>query len=531
MFKHALTQDVAYGSLLTQRRRELHRRIGEAIEELYADRLAEHYAVLGYHFAQAEDWRRAATYFENAADQAAAAFAIHEALALCDETIEALGHGGESVDSAQRKGDLHTKKANLFMLVSDFERAQVEHQKAAMVARQLGNDGREGAAIAGMALASLRAHKFERSLEESERAIEIGRAVGSTDIVASGQYTTGLVSAVTGHLAEARNILEQAYELSRSEGHASYESLSSAALGLIDNWRGDYDPAIAKAKKAVEFARNRNRPFALMNGLYYLGLPLAGRGHYDQALTTFTEGLELAEKLGDQIFRNRFLNCLAWVFAECGDLERAIEFNERGVEASRERGDPETIANAELNLGDLWLTQGDPGLAREFFESVHGLARKPSTSDWMKWRYSQHLLVGLGENSLALDDPAKAADFCNQCLDLATHTDSKKYLVRGWRLEAEVAVARLQWEEAEAALRKSLTYAKRVRNPTQLWKTQLALGQSYRDTRRIGAARSSFAAARKVIEGMGESLKTPELKEGFDRSPLIRVAYEQAEVS
>ncbi len=60
MFKHALTQDVAYGSLLTPRRRELHRRIGEAIEELYADRLAEHYAVLGYHFAQAEDWRRAA---------------------------------------------------------------------------------------------------------------------------------------------------------------------------------------------------------------------------------------------------------------------------------------------------------------------------------------------------------------------------------------------------------------------------------------------------------------------------------------
>ena len=54
MFKHALTQDVAYNSLLEQRRQELHRLIGQAIEALYADRLAEQYEVLAYHFARGE---------------------------------------------------------------------------------------------------------------------------------------------------------------------------------------------------------------------------------------------------------------------------------------------------------------------------------------------------------------------------------------------------------------------------------------------------------------------------------------------
>ena len=97
MFKHALTQDVAYGSLLTPRRRELHRRIGEAIEELYADRLAEHYVVLAHHFARGEDWHRAAEYFERAADHAAAAFAIHEALTLCDQAIDALVRSSSAV--------------------------------------------------------------------------------------------------------------------------------------------------------------------------------------------------------------------------------------------------------------------------------------------------------------------------------------------------------------------------------------------------------------------------------------------------
>jgi predicted ATPase len=70
MFKHALTQDVAYDSLLVQRRRELHALVGRAIEELYADRLAEHYEMLAHHFSKAEDWPRALDYLLKAAEKA-----------------------------------------------------------------------------------------------------------------------------------------------------------------------------------------------------------------------------------------------------------------------------------------------------------------------------------------------------------------------------------------------------------------------------------------------------------------------------
>ena len=257
---------------------------------------------------------------------------------------------------------------------------------------------------------------------------------------------------------------------------------------------------------------------------------MTGKGEYDEALALFSEGLQLAEKVGDEIWRSRLLNCIGWVHAECGDIERAIQFNSKGLGQSRERGDPELIANCELNLGDAARADNDLPLALEYFDSAHGLARKPSTSDWMKWRYSQHLFAGLGEAWLASDDPVKADDFCNQCLDLATRTDSKKYLVRGWRLKGEVAAARLKWDETEEALRKALSFAKSVGNPTQLWKTHLALGQAYRDTQRTDAARASFAAARDVIDGIGRSLQTPELKQGFERSPLIRSVVERCQI-
>ena len=68
IFKHAVIQDVAYGSLLKERRRELHRAVGGAIEELYPDRLADHYQELAHHFVNGEDWPKAFEYLVRTGD-------------------------------------------------------------------------------------------------------------------------------------------------------------------------------------------------------------------------------------------------------------------------------------------------------------------------------------------------------------------------------------------------------------------------------------------------------------------------------
>src|SRR4030095_14191592 len=91
MFKHALTHDVAYNSLLVQRRKELHHLIAMAVEELYADRLTDQYEVLAHHFSKAEDWRRALDYLVKAAEKAAQGFANREALTLYQQALGVAG--------------------------------------------------------------------------------------------------------------------------------------------------------------------------------------------------------------------------------------------------------------------------------------------------------------------------------------------------------------------------------------------------------------------------------------------------------
>src|SRR5262249_9105373 len=80
IFKHAVIQDVAYQSLLVQRRRELHRAVGLAIEELYPDRLTDHYEELAHHFWQGEEWAKALDYLVKSGERAQRSYANQAAL-------------------------------------------------------------------------------------------------------------------------------------------------------------------------------------------------------------------------------------------------------------------------------------------------------------------------------------------------------------------------------------------------------------------------------------------------------------------
>jgi tetratricopeptide (TPR) repeat protein len=524
MFKHALTQDVAYNSLLVQRRQELHRLIGQAIEELYADRLAEQYEVLAYHFARGEKWAKALDYLCKAAEKAAQAFANREAVTLYDQALEAASHLGDAVD-AETLMAIHKSKAALYFVLSDFQRARAEGECLLALARRAEDRGREAAALAGMGMASAFDHDFDRGLADAYQAIEIAREVDAKPVLAGGHYTTSVVYGVTGRLDKAREEIDLAIAISRSEGDVVHQAFALTFAGQLKNWRGEYAEALRFESQSLQIAREHTLLAPLLRGLYMYGLALAGKGEYDEALASVEEGIVLSERIGDEVYHHRLLNTLGWLLIECGDLDRTLDLNRRGAEGARKRGDPETIANAELNLGDIFLAQSDFTLGQEFLDGVYHLAHDPSTSKWMRWRYSMHLFASLGELWLARGDLAKAQEFAGQCLDIASRTTSRKYLVRGKRLQGEIALARRQWDDAETWLRQALTLAEAVGNPTQHWKTHLALGRFHTATKQPEKARQAYHAACEVIDHMQARVQHPALRTSVENSSFLQQVY------
>jgi class 3 adenylate cyclase/tetratricopeptide (TPR) repeat protein len=525
MFKHALTHEVAYNSLLVQRRKELHRLVGVAIQELYADRLAEHFEVLGHHFLKAEQWAEAFDYLLKAAEKASKGFAIREAVALYDQALEAAGRLADAVDIKTLMA-IHQARVSLYFILSDFVSSRAEAERLLTLARRAGERVNEGGALVGMAHASLWAHDFDHALDYSRQAIEVASTADAKSVLAGSHFITGFVYGVTARLDRVGQELERALTMSRESRDVLHESFSLCFIGLVTNWAGNYQEASRLVSEGLRIARENNLLAPLLYGLFMQGVTLTGKGDYDAALATLEEGLALSEKVGMEVQCHRMLNCLGWLHMECGDLDRAIDLNRQGAEGARKRGDPETIANAEINLGDIFLAKGDLPLANELLDGVHNLVKNPATSEWMKWRYSTHLFASLGDLWLARGDYAKAREFCDHCLDLAARTQSKKNLVKAWRLKGEIAQARRQWNEADNSFRQALTIAQAIGNPTQLWKSHLALGRLHADTKKSELAQQAYQAARKEIDRIKRSLQNPVLRASLEAAPMIQRIYD-----
>ena len=112
-FKHALTHEVAYGSLLHERQRALHSRIAEAIEKLYPDRLIEQVERLAHHAARGEVWGKALTYLRQAGAKADARSANREAVSYFEQALTALEHLPDDRETREEAIDLHFDLRNL----------------------------------------------------------------------------------------------------------------------------------------------------------------------------------------------------------------------------------------------------------------------------------------------------------------------------------------------------------------------------------------------------------------------------------
>ena len=122
IFKHAVIQDVAYNSLLVQRRKELHRAVGHAIEELYPDRLGDRDEELAHHFSHGEEWPKAFEYLARAADKAKFAYANQSALDYYARALEAATRM-QPPPPARRILDIHRQRSQVCSLIARYDEA------------------------------------------------------------------------------------------------------------------------------------------------------------------------------------------------------------------------------------------------------------------------------------------------------------------------------------------------------------------------------------------------------------------------
>ena len=448
------------------------------MEELYADRLAEHYETIAFHAEQGEAWERAFEYLGKSGTKALAAYAPAQAVEFFDRAL-ALVTRGDVADDPARTLPLHAGRGEAFYVLSRFGESADAYLEMRTAAQTLADRAQEGVALFHAAISLLWAHRFEEAMAYAEQARQIGLELENDAIVAGALITIEGVYTVTGDHAAAVGVIEEASRVAARSQVPLLEGITDVWAGFSHHWRGDEARALEIWEKGVRIGKEHELPIVLLWTLWNQMLGLIGQGRYTEALASSKEHNELTAQVGDRVFRCRTLNTLGWAYIDLCNWELAVEHNLQGSEESRAVGDPEIIRNAELNLGDCHLALGELDEAKRWLETVELESAQAGAwgEDWMKWRYTQHLNASLGELWLAYGEAERALGYADECIARAEETLSKRNVAKGRRVRGKALRALGETEQADAELELALAAAREVGNPAQIWQTLEALGR------------------------------------------------------
>ena len=524
MFKHALTHDVAYSTLLVERRRTLHRIVAHAIEELYPNRLSDHYEALAHHFEEGETWDKALDYLVKAGEKAVLRYANHDALDFLTRALKV----AERIQAPyELRLQLLENRAWICFTVADYAGATSNAKEMLTIALDEQALNLEARAHSLMGLFYSYEHNFEPAEEAYRRAEEISETHGFDDTLFFGRMGTYSVHKLLNRHEEAakHQLLVRELPLEASEPFSlGYWTFFSA---LDENWKGDFAAAAERAGSWRRFPPHTPM-LIILNVRWSEALTLSGLGRYDEAIQMLYEIISECERMGEIAVRARATNTLGWIYHDLQDHERSMEYNHRGIEVALEEGDePEKISNARLNWADALLARGRADAAAKQLTPVEKVIRNPRPEDrWMLWRYSQHYFHSHGKLCLLEGDHDRAISLADECLALADMSASKKYIIKARRLRGEALLASGDAAGSIQELGQAATIATDLANPAQLWKSNAVLSRCLHAAGRIAEAEQASRLARDTVDGVALELRDESLRNTFINSDEIRAIRE-----
>jgi tetratricopeptide (TPR) repeat protein len=335
-FKHALTQEVAYSSLLAEHRRGLHARVVGAIEVQYADRLGEQTEKLAHHAVRGQLWERAAPYLRQAGLKAADRSANHEAVACLEQALEALGHlpGGRATIEAI---DLHLDLGRVLVPLADYGGCLEHLSEAAKLADARGERGRRGRALASQCLMLRITGATSDAIEAGRAALAIATEVSDADLAATASFFLGTTHHTRGEFREAAACyraglipLTDAVTPERARMLPRYTGGVRAWLAWTLESLGEFGEALVLGREAVQIAEARGDRAPDAAARCLLANVHLGLGDTDSAIPLLEQALILCRAHDVRDWAGFVAMRLGFAYAQAGRLADGIRLLEEG---------------------------------------------------------------------------------------------------------------------------------------------------------------------------------------------------------
>jgi predicted ATPase/class 3 adenylate cyclase len=338
-FKHALTHEVAYGSLLQERRRVLHAKIVEAIEQRAPDRLAEQIERLAYHALRGELWEKAVHYLRQAGLKATAQLALPDAHVWFEQALGVLEALPESQSTLEQAFDIRFELRSVLHQLGEPRRGLERLHEAEAFAERLHDDRRRGRVCAVMTPAHAHLGELDEALASGTRALEIAGVLGdlplrilSTSLLEQAHYYRGeyerVVELATGNLAALPG--DQVNESFGNFMPASVFDRFWLVVSLAE--LGRFEPAAEDEAEAIRLAESTQHAPAVILAYWSAGLLRLLKGEWAKARSLTEHAFAVARAGNAMLFLPLVVAESAWALAQLGEAGEATSRLREGEE-------------------------------------------------------------------------------------------------------------------------------------------------------------------------------------------------------
>jgi class 3 adenylate cyclase/tetratricopeptide (TPR) repeat protein/ABC-type lipoprotein export system ATPase subunit len=330
IFKHTLTRDVVYDSILTKRKKELHDKIGQAVEELFKDNINEYYELLEGHYIASENFEKAAGYSKLSAKKAEKIASLNDAISYAKKriaSIEKLPHTDDMekglIDArailglymSQQGSFAEAKKAidpifdlalkydnkrrlsQLYTIVGtynnfveeDYLGASKHLERALKISEEVNDTLSLVFANLWLGLVLVTNNEFEKAYLHINKALEINEAVNSLWGIASIKATIGIAYFWQGKIDLAYQISHEALQIAEESGDIYSKAISYSVLGMSYYGKGFFKEAVRNLLKGAKFCKRLNHPLFDSIARYNLGDAYFDMGKYQESQNYYDE--------------------------------------------------------------------------------------------------------------------------------------------------------------------------------------------------------------------------------------------------
>jgi class 3 adenylate cyclase/predicted ATPase len=448
LFKHALVQDAAYGTMLRSRRQRLHGEIASTLEEAFPEIVETQPEILARHCAEAGLDEKAQKYWRTAGEQAVRQASNREAIGHFRQALALNEKLPPDVGRSRTELAILSQLGPALMSVHGWSAPEVGvvFERAEDLARQLENSVDLAPPLAGLWLFHTARGQFSRASEITNELFNVARTLDDPDILLQAHHCAWPIRWFRGEIGDAKAHTDAGLNLYDEDRHARHRFLylghdpAVCALSIksILQWLLGYPTQGAQLERdAIDLARRLQHAPSLAHALMFVCQGQTARNDPAAAMNTATELLTLSEEHGLSQTRAFALVYLGWAIGQTKDVARGVQCLEEALAVFKGLGLRSNLCLAICLFAETYFTGG------RYESAMDQVNQAITTSSETGDRWCLPLTYMTHARLLQQTDPN--ADAAEASLRMALQT-ARQQKAKSWELRVAMSMARL-WRD------------------------------------------------------------------------------------